>query len=69
MGVCGVWASEAFVGSVLKKTIWCNDVADVEFSVALSLEEQLLEGGRVPVGPSDWKMDVIVTPDECLQQG
>ncbi|KAI1782974.1 5-formyltetrahydrofolate cyclo-ligase [Ganoderma leucocontextum] len=31
--------------------------------VALALREQLLEAGQVPVGETDWRMDVIVGPE------
>ncbi|KAI9065240.1 5-formyltetrahydrofolate cyclo-ligase [Trametes sanguinea] len=31
--------------------------------VALALREQILEAGQVPVGETDWKVDVIVGPD------
>ncbi|KAH9933784.1 nagb/rpia/CoA transferase-like protein [Fomitopsis serialis] len=34
--------------------------------VALSLREQILEAGQVPVAPHDWKMDVIAGPDGLL---
>ncbi|KAI0631250.1 5-formyltetrahydrofolate cyclo-ligase [Trametes polyzona] len=31
--------------------------------VALALREQILEAGQVPVGETDWKVDVIIGPD------
>ncbi|KAI0659703.1 5-formyltetrahydrofolate cyclo-ligase [Cubamyces menziesii] len=31
--------------------------------VALALREQILEAGLVPVGETDWKVDVIIGPD------
>ncbi|TFK93373.1 5-formyltetrahydrofolate cyclo-ligase [Polyporus arcularius HHB13444] len=31
--------------------------------VAVALREQILEAGQVPVGETDWKVDVIVGPD------
>uniref|UniRef100_A0A8H8CJW6 5-formyltetrahydrofolate cyclo-ligase n=1 Tax=Psilocybe cubensis TaxID=181762 RepID=A0A8H8CJW6_PSICU len=34
--------------------------------VGLGLREQLLPGGEVPIGEHDWKMDVIITPDETI---
>ncbi|KII87851.1 hypothetical protein PLICRDRAFT_42365 [Plicaturopsis crispa FD-325 SS-3] len=34
--------------------------------VALVLREQLLDAGKVPIGDNDWKMDMIITPDEDL---
>ncbi|TFK21827.1 5-formyltetrahydrofolate cyclo-ligase [Coprinopsis marcescibilis] len=34
--------------------------------VGLALREQLLDAGSVPTGELDWKMDIIVTPDEIL---
>jgi len=34
--------------------------------VGLSLREQLLEEGMIPMNEHDWKMDMIVTPDEIL---
>ena len=33
------------------------------FAVAVALREQILEPGQVPVGETDWKVDVIVGPD------
>lgn len=35
-------------------------------TVALALREQLLGPGEVPVGDTDWNMDIIVTPDEIV---
>ncbi|KAG7095361.1 hypothetical protein E1B28_006120 [Marasmius oreades] len=34
--------------------------------VALSLREQMMEGHSVPVDESDWKMDMVVTPNEIV---
>jgi len=34
--------------------------------VALALKEQLLERGQVPMLDHDWKMDMIITPDEII---
>lgn len=34
--------------------------------VGLSLREQLLESGAIPMSDFDWKVDVVVTPDEIL---
>ncbi|KAG1747370.1 hypothetical protein EDB19DRAFT_1686972 [Suillus lakei] len=34
--------------------------------VALALEQQLLEHGQVPMFDHDWKMDMIITPDEVI---
>ncbi|KAF8905256.1 5-formyltetrahydrofolate cyclo-ligase [Gymnopilus junonius] len=34
--------------------------------VGLSLREQLLDHGQVPVGEHDWKLDLLVTPDEII---
>ncbi|OJA20220.1 hypothetical protein AZE42_02131 [Rhizopogon vesiculosus] len=34
--------------------------------VALALKEQLLEHGQVPMLDHDWKMDMIITPDEVI---
>ncbi|TFK46827.1 5-formyltetrahydrofolate cyclo-ligase [Heliocybe sulcata] len=34
--------------------------------VALSLREQLLEAGQVPITDNDWKMDTIVSPDGTI---
>ncbi|KAI0642804.1 5-formyltetrahydrofolate cyclo-ligase [Trametes meyenii] len=31
--------------------------------VALALREQILEAGQVPVGETDWKVDIIIGPD------
>ncbi|OJT08848.1 hypothetical protein TRAPUB_275 [Trametes pubescens] len=36
-------------------------------SVALALREQILEAGLVPVGETDWKVDVIIGPDGIVQ--
>ncbi|KAF8155561.1 hypothetical protein B0H34DRAFT_713792 [Crassisporium funariophilum] len=35
--------------------------------VGLGLREQLLESGEVPIGDHDWKLDVMITPDEVLE--
>jgi 5-formyltetrahydrofolate cyclo-ligase len=35
-------------------------------AVALALREQVLDAGQVPMGEYDWKMDMIVTPDEII---
>lgn len=35
-------------------------------SVALSLQQQLLEAGQVPVTDRDWKIDMIVTPKDII---
>ncbi|EIW55007.1 5-formyltetrahydrofolate cyclo-ligase [Trametes versicolor FP-101664 SS1] len=35
--------------------------------VALALREQILEAGLVPVGETDWKVDVIIGPDGIVQ--
>ncbi|KDQ58661.1 hypothetical protein JAAARDRAFT_34496 [Jaapia argillacea MUCL 33604] len=35
--------------------------------VALSLREQILQSGVVPIGEHDWKMDAIITPDGVIQ--
>ena len=32
-------------------------------AVAVALREQILEAGQVPVGETDWRVDVIVGPD------
>ena len=37
------------------------------FSVALALREQIVDNSAVPVTPHDWKMDMIITPDEVIQ--
>jgi len=34
--------------------------------VALALRQQLLERGQVPMLDHDWKMDMIITPDEVI---
>jgi hypothetical protein len=34
--------------------------------VALSLKEQVMAAGQVPVGTSDVSVDMIVTPDETI---
>ncbi|KAF8068929.1 5-formyltetrahydrofolate cyclo-ligase [Lyophyllum atratum] len=36
--------------------------------VALALREQVLDDSTVPMADHDWKMDLIVTPDEVLGQ-
>ncbi|KAI4525063.1 5-formyltetrahydrofolate cyclo-ligase [Schizophyllum commune Loenen D] len=35
--------------------------------VALALREQIIDSAAVPVTPHDWKMDMIITPDEVIQ--
>lgn len=35
-------------------------------SVGLALREQLLESGKVPIEETDWKMDLVVTPDGII---
>lgn len=34
--------------------------------VGLSLREQLLESGVIPMSDHDWRMDVVIAPDEVL---
>jgi len=34
--------------------------------VGLSLREQLLDAGEVPMSDYDWKLDVLITPDGTL---
>jgi 5-formyltetrahydrofolate cyclo-ligase len=36
------------------------------FPVALALKQQFLERGQVPMLDHDWKMDMIITPDEVI---
>ncbi|KAH6917812.1 hypothetical protein BKA70DRAFT_1366349 [Coprinopsis sp. MPI-PUGE-AT-0042] len=36
--------------------------------VGISLREQLLEAGSVPMADHDWKLDMIITPEETLVQ-
>ncbi|KAH9852279.1 5-formyltetrahydrofolate cyclo-ligase [Lenzites betulinus] len=36
--------------------------------VALALREQILEAGQVPVGATDWTVDVIIGPDGIVQR-
>ncbi|KAI0828686.1 5-formyltetrahydrofolate cyclo-ligase [Trametes gibbosa] len=36
--------------------------------VALALREQILEAGMVPVGETDWKVDVIIGPDGIVER-
>ena len=38
----------------------------VVLKVGLGLREQLLNAGEVPIDDRDWKMDVLITPDETL---
>lgn len=35
-------------------------------AVALALSEQIVGVDSVPVGEHDWKMDMIVTPEEVI---
>jgi 5-formyltetrahydrofolate cyclo-ligase len=35
-------------------------------TVALALRDQVLDAGQVPMGEHDWKMDMIITPDEII---
>ncbi|KAJ8085043.1 hypothetical protein PM082_003821 [Marasmius tenuissimus] len=35
--------------------------------VALSLQEQMVEGNPVPVDDTDWKVDAVVLPNEVLE--
>ena len=35
-------------------------------SVALSLQQQLMEAGQVPMTDRDWKVDIIVTPKDMI---
>ncbi|KAL1746028.1 hypothetical protein HDZ31DRAFT_81530 [Schizophyllum fasciatum] len=35
--------------------------------VALALREQICDNAAVPITPHDWKMDMIVTPDEVIR--
>lgn len=34
--------------------------------VALSLQQQLLEAGQVPVTDRDWKVDMVITPKDII---
>ncbi|PPQ96124.1 hypothetical protein CVT26_004759 [Gymnopilus dilepis] len=34
--------------------------------VGLGLREQLLDHGQVPVGEHDWRLDVLITPDQTI---
>ncbi|KAG8216936.1 hypothetical protein J3R82DRAFT_7213 [Butyriboletus roseoflavus] len=36
--------------------------------VALSLQQQLLEAGQVPMTDHDWKLDMIITPKDIITQ-
>lgn len=38
----------------------------MQLSVALSLQQQLLEAGQVPVTDRDEKVDMIVTPKDTI---
>jgi 5-formyltetrahydrofolate cyclo-ligase len=35
-------------------------------TVALALKEQVLDAGKIPMAEYDWKVDMIVTPDEVI---
>ncbi|KAH7907947.1 hypothetical protein BJ138DRAFT_1013721 [Hygrophoropsis aurantiaca] len=37
--------------------------------VALAFDQQLMQEGQVPIAEHDWKMDVIVTPQEVISAG
>lgn len=37
--------------------------------MGLALSEQMLPAGDVPVGVHDWKMDVLITPEQTLGVG
>jgi 5-formyltetrahydrofolate cyclo-ligase len=39
---------------------------NTHFSVAVALREQVLDVGVGPFGDNDWKMDIIVSPDETI---
>ncbi|KAL1702670.1 hypothetical protein EV121DRAFT_209502 [Schizophyllum commune] len=39
----------------------------ISLAFALALREQICENSAVPVTPHDWKMDMIITPDEVIQ--
>ncbi|KAF9269693.1 5-formyltetrahydrofolate cyclo-ligase [Marasmius fiardii PR-910] len=42
----------------------------LSFSIALSLQEQMMEEGHsVPVDDSDWKVDMVVLPSENVTKG
>lgn len=51
------------LGSSLLRSL---NITLTELSVALSLQQQLLEAGQVPVTDYDWKLDVIVTPNDTI---
>ncbi|KAL4079497.1 5-formyltetrahydrofolate cyclo-ligase [Scleroderma citrinum] len=34
--------------------------------VALALQQQLLDAGQVPITDSDWKVDVVITPNDTI---
>lgn len=38
----------------------------MDFPVALSFREQLLAASHVPINETDWKMDMIISPDEVV---
>ncbi|KAL1948985.1 hypothetical protein VTO73DRAFT_10791 [Trametes versicolor] len=50
------------------RACFCSAADPLAFSsVALALREQILEAGLVPVGETDWKVDVIIGPDGIVQ--
>lgn len=48
--------------------LYCFHVANDPWVVGLSLREQLLEAASVPMADHDWKLDMVITPDETLVQ-
>jgi 5-formyltetrahydrofolate cyclo-ligase len=38
-------------------------------TVALALEAQLIETGKIPMTETDWKMDAVVVNGEVLTKG
>ncbi|KAL1674607.1 hypothetical protein EV122DRAFT_220256 [Schizophyllum commune] len=42
-------------------------IALAQVAMALALREQIVDNAAVPVTPHDWKMDMIITPDEVIQ--
>jgi 5-formyltetrahydrofolate cyclo-ligase len=58
---------------LLGSSTWTSDCSashgDFCILVALAFREQLLGSGEVPMGVRDWKVDVIVSPEEMVTAG
>ena len=60
---CQQWLTPLVVVQSCTLSTITTPMTRTRSAVALALREQILEAGQVPVGETDWKVDVIVGPD------